>query len=241
MNNHPEKLSNTSGQEAQNKHTTKLLNIRTLCVLAMMSALAFLLAAFVRFPFVSAVPFLRYDPKDIVIVIAGFIFGPLAAFIVTVVVSLMQYATTSFTGHIGLFMNIVSSTAFCCTAALIYKKKRTFSGAVLGLIIAGIFATAVMMMWNYIISPHFMNITREQIVRLLIPGFLPFNLVSNGLNIIFSLLLYKRVKGVLKGMRMMPQLDEAGDSKISVYSIIFAVLFLVLTCVLWVLLILGVI
>jgi len=214
-------------------------NTRKLCVLAMMSALAFILAAYIRIPIVL---FLRYDPKDVIIVIAGFIFGPLAAFGVTVVVSLMQMLTgVSQTGYIGLVMNIIASTAFCCTAAFIYKRKRTFKGALFGLIIGGIVATIVMMMWNYIIAPLFMEMTREAIVGLLLTAFLPFNLISNGLNIIFTLLLYKRVKVVLHVMRMTPQSEEANGSGVSRKSITMFLLFIGLTCALWVLILLGVI
>jgi len=204
----------------------------------MMCALAFLLAAYVRIPVVL---FLRYDPKDVIIVIAGFLFGPLAAFVVTVVVSLLQMLTgVSRTGYIGLLMNIIGSTAFCCTAAMIYKKKRTIKGALMGLIVGGIFATAVMMMWNYIITPIFMEVPRSEIVPLLLPAFLPFNLLSNGLNILFALLLYKRVKRALEAMRMMPRTEEAGGNGVSQSGVILSVLFVVLTCMLWVLILLGV-
>ncbi|MCL2404060.1 MAG: ECF transporter S component [Defluviitaleaceae bacterium] len=221
-----------------NEQFTKRVDTRKLCVLAMMCALAFLLAAYVRIPIVL---FLRYDPKDVIIVIAGFLFGPLAAFFVTVVVSLMQMLTgVSRTGYFGLFMNIVSSAAFCCTAAIIYKKKRTFKGAFIGLVVAGIFATAVMMMWNYIVAPLFMEMPREDIVRLLIPAFLPFNLVSNGLNIVFTIVLYKRVGLILNAMRMMPRTEESGTSA-SYKGLVLSALFIIVTCVLWVLIIMGVI
>jgi len=218
------------------------VNTRKLCVLAMMSALAFLLAAYVRISIVPAVGFLRYDPKDIIIVIAGFIFGPLAAFVVTVVVAAMQWFTgVSTTAHIGFFMNVVSGTAFCCTAALIYKKKRTFKGALIGLIIAGLFATAVMMLWNYILTPIFMEQPRERIVRLLLPGFLPFNLINNGINIVLTMLLYKRIKGMLHSTGMMQQPDETGGSKMPHAGLILSVLFALLTIALWVLILVGII
>ena len=215
---------------------------RKLCVLAMMSALAFLLAAYARISIVPAVSFLRYDPKDIIIVIAGFIFGPLAAFVVAVVVAAMQWFTgVSITGHIGFLMNVISSTAFCCTAAFIYKKKRTFKGALLGLIVGGLFATAVMMLWNYIVTPWFMDVPREVVVSLLLPGFLPFNLINNGVNIILAMLLYKRVKGMLQASGMMPRAEGSDGSGVSKAGVIVSVLFIVLTIALWALILLGVI
>lgn len=214
------------------------IDTRKLTTLAMLSAMAFALAAFVRVPIVL---FLRYDPKDVIIAIAGLIYGPIAAFVVTLVVSITQMFTISQTGPIGLMMNIIASTAFCCTAAVIYKKNRTLKGAVIGLAVASIFATAVMMMWNYIITPVFMNVPREQVVALMIPAFLPFNLISNILNAALTLLLYKPVRAALQASRMMPKVENEGKAGKFSVGIAVSALFLIATCVLWVLILQGII
>ena len=52
--------------------------------------------------------FLSYDPKDAIVVIAGFISGPLTCVIISVLVSLIEMLTISTTGPYGLLMNIVS-------------------------------------------------------------------------------------------------------------------------------------
>lgn len=109
--------------------TKKLTTISMLC------ALAYVAVIVGRIPLVL---FLKYDPKDVVIVISGFIFGPLTAFTVTVIVSIVQMFTISGTGIWGCIMNIVSSCSFACTAAFIYKKKHSLSGAILALFAAGV-------------------------------------------------------------------------------------------------------
>jgi len=215
-----------------------LFDTKKLTTLAMVSAMAFALAAFVRIPVVL---FLRYDPKDVIIAIAGLIYGPMAAFVIAVVVSVTQMFTVSQTGPIGLLMNIIASAAFCCTAALIYKRHRTLKGAVIGLAVATIFATAVMMMWNYIITPLFMDVPREQVVGLLIPAFLPFNLISNTLNAALTLLLYKPVRSALQASRMMPPATTEGKVGKINPGVVIAALFVIATCVLWVLILQGVI
>ena len=209
---------------------------KKLCVLAMIAAVAFILAAFVRVPVVL---FLRYDPKDVVMAIAGFLYGPMAAFLVIVVVSVVQMFTISATGPIGLLMNIISSAAFCCTAAFIYKKRRTMSGAVIGLSVAVVFATAVMLLWNYIITPLFMDIPRQAVVALLIPAFLPFNLISHSLNAAFTLLLYKPVKSALQAGAMMPSAEETEGKSNRKIGVILGSGFVILTCVLWVMILQG--
>ena len=89
-----------------------------LITLAMLSAIAYIVMAIGRIPIVL---FLKYDPKDVVITIGGFIYGPLSAFIISVLVSFVEMLTVSDTGVIGLIMNILSTCSFACTAAYIYN------------------------------------------------------------------------------------------------------------------------
>lgn len=217
------------------------MDTKKITVLAMVSAIAFIMAAFVRVPVVL---FLRYDPKDVVMAIAGFIYGPMAALLVAVIISTVQMFTVSQTGPVGLVMNIISSAAFCCTAAYIYKKKRTMTGAGVGLGAAVVVATIAMLLWNYLITPIFMGIPRQAVVEMLIPAFLPFNLISHGLNAALTLLLYKHVKAALRAARLLPPLEEGESkgkkSKMNIGTIAIAV-FVIITCVLWVLVLQGVI
>ena len=52
------------------------INVRKLVILAVLSAIAYLTVFFIRIPMVE---FLKYEPKDVIITIAAFLFGPLAA------------------------------------------------------------------------------------------------------------------------------------------------------------------
>jgi len=219
------------------KTTTKKLT-----VLAMLGALAYVVMFFGRIPVVL---FLKYDPKDIVITIGGFLYGPLAALAVTVAVSFVEMFTASTTGLIGLLMNIVSGAAFACTAALIYQKNRSLKGAVIGLVAAWLLTTAVMVMWNYLITPIFMFTPemaergmsvadlRQQVVKMLLPAFVPFNLLKGGLNAAITMLLYKPVKSALQAARMMPSSEEQGKPGKFNLGVIIASVFVIATCVLW--------
>ena len=55
-----------------------------------------------------------------------------------------------------------------------------------------------MMFWNYWIAPIYMGYPREAIVKLLLPAFLPFNLIKGGLNAAIAMLLYKPVVTALR-------------------------------------------
>jgi len=147
---------------------------------------------------IPVVLFLKYDPKDIIITLGGLIWGPLTSFTVSVIVSLIEMVTISENGILGCIMNIVSSCSFACTAAAIYKKKRTLKGAVTGLLAGSVAMVLVMLLWNYLIAPIYMGYPREVVARLLLPAFLPFNLLKSGLNAGFTFLLYKPVTTALR-------------------------------------------
>lgn len=95
---------------------------KKLVTVAMLCAIAYVVMLVGRIPIVL---FLSYEAKDVIIAIGGFIYGPLTAFIISLIVSVVEMFTASDTGWIGCLMNILSSCSFACTAALIYKRKRT--------------------------------------------------------------------------------------------------------------------
>lgn len=170
-------------------------NTKKITTTAMLSAIAFVAVVVGRFPVVL---FLKYDPKDIIITLGGLIWGPLTSFIVSVIVSMIEMVTISENGILGCIMNIVSSCSFACTAAVIYKKNRTLKGAVIGLLAGSLAMVLVMMLWNYLIAPIYMGYPREAVAKLLIPAFLPFNLLKAGLNAGFTFLLYKLITTALR-------------------------------------------
>lgn len=179
---------------------------RKLIILAMLSALSFVVMLVGRVPMVL---FLKYDPKDVIITIGGFIYGPLAAAAISAVVSLVEMVTASDTGIYGLIMNIVSTCSFACVAAYIYKKKHNLFGAVLGLVISCIVMSGVMLLWNYFITPHYLGQPQEAVAAMLLPVFLPFNLIKGGLNAAITMLIYKPVVSALRKANML----EASNSQ----------------------------
>lgn len=167
-----------------NKQTRKLTTIGMLC------AIAYIAAALIRIPLVL---FLKYEPKDVFITIGGLLFGPFTSFVIAFFVSFIQMLTISGTGPLGFLMNVLSSCSFACTAALFYRKKQNFSGLAVGLLGGCLVMAVMMLLWNYFIAPVYMGMPRETVAKLLLPAFLPFNLIKGGLNAAITMLLYKPV------------------------------------------------
>ena len=201
------------------------MTTRKWVLMALMAAIAYVIVCLVRIPIV-AIDFLRYEPKDVIIVMAGFLFGPLETVIISVVVSLLEMITISDTGLIGCIMNIVSTCAFATVASAIYHKHRTLAGAVFGLL-AGIFAaTAAMILWNWWLTPLYQGWPRETVEQMLLPFFLPFNLLKTTLNTALTLLLYKPLVTSLRKLRLVAHRESKGSFHWSVFLVPLALFLL---------------
>lgn len=183
--------------------------LRRMCAMAMLCALAFLAVALIRIPVVS---FLKYEPKDVLLVIGGFLFGPVYGGLMCAVVSLVEMVTISDTGIIGFIMNMLSSGLFVCIAAGFYHRKRTLKSALLGLVVGVLAMTAGMLLWNYLITPLYMHVPRSTVAGMLWTVFLPFNLLKGGLNAALAMMLYKGVAGALRAAHLFPPISANSRS-----------------------------
>lgn len=217
---------------------TKTLRMTTLAVL---SAIAFLLTILTKqLSFIPGYAFLRLDLKDVVITIAGFMYGPMSAMIMSLTVSLIEMLTISSTGFIGLLMNVISSCAFACTAAFFYSRKPTMQRAVIGLGLGILLATISMLLWNYIITPIYQGVPRHVIAAVLVPVFLPFNLIKYGICATLTVLLYKPIVNTLRKAHLLPAKPVSSSSGKTSTGLMIVALVLLATLVLIILSYLGV-
>ncbi len=171
--------------------------LKDIVFLAMLSALAFVSAAIIKFPLIPSAPFLEFDIKDSIIAIGGLLYGPVSALGVSVLAALLQFLMTSQSGIIGFFMNLLSTASFVCTASAVYRFRQDRKGLVLGVVSGALVMSAVMVLWNYIVTPLFMGIPREAIKPMLFTVFLPFNLLKGGINAVIILLYYRPLMSAL--------------------------------------------
>ncbi len=199
---------------------------RKLVVLALLSAIGFLSMLIIKVPVIG---FLKYEPKDIFITFAGLLYGLPGALACSAVTAVLELPFSS-TGIIGMIMNFVSSAAFAGTAALIYRKRRDIYGAVIGLLCGVAVMSVSMLLWNYLISPLYMGVSRAEIVPLLTTMFLPFNLLKAGINAGFVLLLYRPFLRVLH-ICGYPVSDHLADKKSSIAVVAATAAVLLALCI----------
>ncbi len=179
--------------------------IKMICSMAMLTAIAVACDIFLRIPNIGG--FLTYEPKDVILTIGAFIFGPIAGLIMALVVCLIEMITISTTGPIGLVMNFLSSAVFIGVSSIIYHRNKKMSRAITGLVAGSLSLIAIMLLWNYIMTPIYMGVSREQVLALFIPVLIPFNAIKAALNSALILFLYKGVVTALRKSGLVKKRD----------------------------------
>ena len=214
------------------------ISTRNMAVIAMFSAVSFVAVLISRIiPDVAG--FLSYDPKDAVIVIAGFIMGPMASVAISVIVSFIEMISISSTGPYGFLMNVVSTCAFAVPAAWFYKKNRSQKGAVIGLVFSVVVLVICMAIWNYVVTPYYMGVERQMVADMMFTVFVPFNLAKGGINAGLALMLYRPIVSSLRKAGLVEQSSSGHKKTFSAGFTLFAAA-VIITFVLLLLVLLGV-
>lgn len=211
---------------------------KKMAMVAMFAAMSYVItviAHYLHLTIVPSVPFLTYDPKDIIICIAGFILGPIPVIGVSVAVSFLEMITISQTGFYGFIMNIISTCAFVLPAALIYRSKKSFKGALLSLLTGFISVIIVMTLWNIIITPIYMGIERSLLINQFLIYIVIFNIVKTAVNVALVLLLYKPIVSALRLTKLVES-NKSMDKKTTLTMLIIGGVLLIVAIITWILL-----
>lgn len=141
--------------------------------------------------------YLSLDAGDIIIVLASFIYGPGIGVAISLVSSMAGFLYSG-TMWWGALMDFASSAVFAFTASFIYSRRKTFNFAIIGIYSAIAAVTAVMMPLNILITPLYMPVSVEFVVREIPRMLLPFNFAKATFNGGMVLLLYKPLVRALR-------------------------------------------
>lgn len=128
--------------------------------IALFSALAGILHV-LKFPLPFAFPeFLEFDFSDIPLLIGSFALGPVAGCIIVVVKILIKLVCLgTANAFVGELANLLIGIAFVLPAGLIYRRKRTWGGAIAAMLVASVCSIAVAMLANrFILIPYYVEI-----------------------------------------------------------------------------------
>lgn len=195
--NNDAEITSESMTRPDNAHSTGVADsgrwsTKRIAMYALFVALS-MVVSFVEFPIVPGVEWLKYDPSGIVSLVAGFAYGPAAA----VIVSVLGFLPHLFTNPWGTLMAVLVALALSVPAALIYRRNKTRKGAVIGIIVGAIAALAVAIVGNVIVTPFYAHMTTAQVVALIVPALLPFNVLKFTIHGVVTFLIYKPISNLL--------------------------------------------
>ncbi len=170
-----------------------------LVLIALLAAISIMLlyVPFLRFPLL--VSYLEYDAMDIPILIGGFLLGPGAGLLITLIGALIQgFTLSSSSGIYGILMHFLATGAFVTTASLIYRKRQSVKGLIAALIFGTLAMTAIMIPANLIVTPLFLGMPISSVTGLILPVIIPFNLLKAGINSVVTFLIFLPIRRMKK-------------------------------------------
>lgn len=197
-------------------NTKNKTNVKKIAQIGMLGAISVILMLFeIPLPFAPA--FYEIDFSEVPVMVGCFTMGPLAGAMIELVKILLNFVINgTATAGVGEVANFLIGCALVVPAALIYKKKRTKSGAIVGMVTGTLFMTFVGCFLNaFILLPTYARAFGMPIDALVEMGtavnghitslstfvifaVAPFNLLKGFLVSLIVLLIYKKISPVLK-------------------------------------------
>ena len=158
-----------------------------------------LMVSFLRFPLIPAAAFLEYDAMDVPILMGGLLLGSGAGFLITALAAVVQgFTVSSSSGLYGIIMHFIATGAFVGVSSLVYRKSHTTKRLILALILGALAMTAIMIPANILITPIFMGVPRSVVVNMMLPVFIPFNLLKSFINAAVTLFVYAPLRKAIE-------------------------------------------
>ncbi len=192
--------------------------LRTTVQIGMLGAVAAVLMFFeFPIPFIAP-PFIKMDFSEIPVLVGTFAMGPLAGVFIELLKNLLNlviHGTT--TMGVGELSNFIIGCAFVVPAGLFYRKKKTRANALKGMVtgtllmaVMGCLTNAFIMfplystlmgipMDSFIAMGTAIHPVIDNMVSFVILCMVPFNLLKGIVISFITLLLYKRLRVLLKG------------------------------------------
>ena len=199
------------------ENTGSSMPVRKIAQIAMLGAVSAVLM-YLQFPVpFIAPPFFHINFAEVPVLIGGFAMGPVAGAVIElikIVINLIFKGTQ--TMFISEFASLLMGCAMVVPAAIYYKSKKTKNNAIIALIIGSVCTTAVTTLANaFLTLPAYAKVMGVDISVIVAMGtavrgsatslltfclyiVAPFNIIKAALNSIVTLLLYKRIRKVIK-------------------------------------------
>lgn len=192
--------------------------VRTLTQIAMLGAVATVLMLF-EFPIpFLAPPFYEMDFSEVPILVGAFAMGPAAGIAIEAIKILLNFVINgTITAGVGEMANFMFGCAFLLPAALIYRSNKTRKNAIIGMAVGTVVMTVAACIINaLVLLPAYgaafgmpvdafvqmgtaINKSIDSLFTFAVLAVGPFNLLKGFSVSVIVLLIYKRIRVILRG------------------------------------------
>ena len=203
----------------QTNYKIKKLNVKEMTVIGIFGGLSIVLYYFAKFNLPFFPPWLDIQFSDVPALLVSFMYGPISGSLVILLRFICKLPGTSTMG-VGELADLLIGISLCITSGLIYRKKRTFKGAILAMLCGMVVATFVASIANWLILiPAYkviagfdqatLNFLLQKTIRpkmdiryvnddnfmimYILWGVIPFNIFRYILVFVITLIVYKRL------------------------------------------------
>lgn len=193
---------------------SNLSRTRVIAGCGMLIAVAVILQ-YVEFAIPVMPSFIKLDFSDLPEIIGAYAYGPLAGIVITGLKNLIHMAVSQ-SGFVGELSNFILGAVFSGVAGYIYQKNKTKKGALIGGIAGAAVMALVSLPSNYfVIYPMYYSILHYpeavvlQLYQVILPSMksvgqcllvfnVPFTFLKGAVDVLFAMLVYKRISPILK-------------------------------------------
>lgn len=188
------------------------ININSMTIVAMMSAIAFILQFFeFSVPFMPG--FIKLDLSDLPALIGTYAVGPVGGVLIALIKNLLHLPQTS-SACVGELSNFILNAIFILPAGILYRKKKTKKRALLGALLGAVLMAVISVPSNYfVVYPVYYNfLSKEAILQAyqiifpkvdsildcLVVFNMPFTFMKAMISVVITMLIYKHISPLLK-------------------------------------------
>ena len=198
------------------KNKKNKLGTREITIIGMLGAVATVLMLF-EIPLPFAPSFYEIDLSEVPVLVGCFALGPVAGVLIELVKIILNLILNgTMTAGVGEFANFCIGISFCIPAGIIYNRKKTKKGAIIGLVSGTLIMTFLGCFINaYVMLPTYakafqipiegliemgtkVNASITDLFTFVMFAVVPFNLIKGILVSIVVLLIYKKISPILK-------------------------------------------
>ena len=196
-------------------NTNTMIRTKDMTKVAMLSVIGFVLMYFQLPLTFVAPPFMKLDISDLPVLMGAFTMGPVYGIIIAALKNLMHIIFKgTMTAGVGELSNFIISSTFALVSSYIYRKHKTYKGAVLSMTVGVLAMTILAMASNYfVVFPLYGKVMPMDAIiamgsaitpkitglfTMMIYSVLPFNLIKGFTTSAVMMLVYKKISPLFK-------------------------------------------